>query len=110
MDDLTENKNRILRFLGRLDKYKDIEAWKTDANVAHLYDKRGGIDLAAIREQYNERKFLSYDKFDEAYTAIKQAGEAKDDTGIDPTAIAKYEMIEREQMELNRILEEAKEM
>ncbi len=110
MDELTENKNRILRFLGRLDKYKDNDIWKNDVNVAHLYDKNGGIDLAAIREQYNERGFLSYEKFDEAYTAIKLAGEAKDDTGIDPTAVSKYEMIERDQMELNRILEEAKEM
>lgn len=110
MDELTENKNRILRFLGRLDKYKDNETWKNDTNIAHLYDKRGGIDLAAIREQYNARKFLSYEKFDEAYREIKLAGEAKDDIGIDPTAVTKYEMIERDQIELNRILEEAKEM
>lgn len=106
---IEDDKKRLLRFLVRMDTYKNNPVWTNAPEIVGVCTN-GTLDKEKLRATYEKRGFLKGEEFDAALDALETEGFVKvGSLDVNQSALSKKEEDENNDILTETILNQSKE-
>lgn len=73
-DEYYTNESRIIRYVARMETYKDTPEWKDDKYVKKVLDSTKDINVDAMRQHFIDRNIMTGAEFDTAFQNVVDLG------------------------------------